>query len=495
MRKISIAIRPCIVAAYMYLAIPIFVFFAGWMKWYFALCFIGFLGIGLYFGFRRKAQNSSYLEMSPISLLTVIILSLLWVLMSGIGGVVWQRMDWNARNALFHDLIGNSWPVIFEDGGGLSYYLCFWMLPSIVGKVFGWKAANVALFVWSFIGIFLIMILLLNGFKGESSSSFSYKRMLVILSVLVLFGGLNVVGQFLVFVKGKGSMSLESIYGWTKYQYTPNNGLLEWVFNQAIPAWIIAVLFSNDIREKRDDRHFLMLMLLIPYSPFAALGVAPLIVADAVRNRFKGAFSIANIMAIIGVLPVFSAYYLCNSSLSGDTDLPLIGLLRLDYGSVAYNAFIVVVFLVLEVGAYVVLIWKKFRHDHMFMTVVIALLIIPIVRIGPTRDFMLRGSIIPLFMLMCYVIEALLDENYRENRILFAVLLLCTGVGAYSGAGDFILTIEKTMNPEVVNVADNVGSMNNRELDWWNEYTGNSSYIVPDAEKTFFFGVLGKTHK
>lgn len=492
MNKIRIAIKPCIAAAYIYLGVPVAIFFVGWLKWYLAFCLIALLGVALFCGLRDSTDHVSYLEISPVSLFIIIIVSILWVLSSGIGGVVWQRADWNARNALLHDLINNSWPVIFEDGGGLSYYLCFWMVASVIGKSFGWQAANAALVLWSMVGLLLIMVLLLNLFKLDNSS-LSHKKLIIVLAIFVLFGGLNVIGQFLVFIKGKGSMSFESIYGWTKYQYTPNNGLLEWAFNQAVPAWIVAVLLNNDIREKRIDRHGLMLMLLIPYSPFAALGVVPLLAIDALKSRFKGAFSIANIMALVSILPVFSAYYLCNGSLNGNTDLSPVGILRLDYGSVAYNVFIVLVFLVLEVGIYTVLIWNKYKDDLMFKAVILSLLIIPVVRIGPTRDFMLRGSIIPLFMLMCYVIETLFDKEFRKNRIWFVALVLCTVVGAYSGMGDFLLTMEKTMDSEVHNVADDVRSMNNRDLDWWNEYTGSSSYIVPNAEETFFFGVLGQS--
>ncbi len=532
---------------YLYLALPVLVFFYGWLKLYIALPLSIFLVLSLIFAFKDKKAYSELVEIPIGFLALMLVISIFWVYMSGIGGFVWQRPDWQARNAVLHDLINYSWPVVYETGGGLSYYLCYWMIPALVGKLAGWNAANIALFAWSVIGVLLVEFLLLAHFFDKSGATTA--RMIIVLAVFVLWGGLNVVGQLLVFLKGKGTMDLNSIYGWSQFQYTPNNALLEWVFNQAVPAWIVTGLFLRERRFKCVTSYGLLLMLLIPYSPFAALGFVPLLLADTVKHRFKGFFSLSNILPVLAILPIFFAYYTCNGALSGQTGTTavsaagsmatsegvapqssLISLYLLDGKTLPYTLAVLVIFYILEVGIYAALIWRRNRRDYMFLTTIIWLFFIPLIKIGPTRDFMLRGSIIPLFMLMTYVLEALVDgtergrikmhdsvdsgtnetaaelnansntiklqcntnHSFTEPRLMYALLILATLIGLYSGAGDFILTARNTADPNIRNIVDGLGTMNITDNQEWIEYTAGSTYVAEDADDTLFFGKLAK---
>ena len=491
MKSVKIRTSIIIKLAYLYLVIPIVIFFCGWLKWYYAVIFSGAIIEALMLAFSTDSGTKEHLEIPLSALMLRVCVSFAWVYASGIGGFVWQRADWHARNATLHDLINNSWPIVFENGGGLSYYLCYWMVPAVFGKIFGWEVANIVLFFWSIIGIILILILLTDHFK-DNDGKISFPQVAIITAFMVLWGGLNLIGQFIVFAKGHGSMSLGSIYGWSKYQYTPNNALLEWVFNQAIPAWIVGALFLNERKQKNPQNYGILIMLLIPFSPFAALGFIPLLFSDIFAYNRKKILSTQNVLATVSILPVFFAYYTCNTAISGESGMSRIGLFRLDHGSLLYGFLVLTVFLCLEVLIYALLIWKKNRNDRMFWTVVIWLLIIPLIRIGPSRDFIMRGSIIPLFMLMTYVCETLTDKKFRENKFLYPALILSLAIGFYSGAGDFILTAINTADPQIENIADDVGSMNNKDLDWWNDYMNATSYIAPNAEEKFFYKKLAR---
>ncbi|WP_034445733.1 hypothetical protein [Butyrivibrio sp. AE2032] len=523
--KLRISLNKVALIAYLYLILPVIFFFLGWLKLYFAVPLSAALVLSLFFSAKQNKSKDDFIEIPIGQLALMLVISLAWVYMSGIGGFVWQRPDWQARNAVLHDLINYPWPVVYETGGGLSYYLCYWMIPALVGKLAGWNAANMALFAWSELGVLLVQLLLVGHFKVRCGD---LKTTLIPL-VFILWGGLNVVGQLLVFLKGKGTMDLNSIYGWSQFQYTPNNALLEWVFNQAVPSWIVAGLFlyerkmnessaRNNIGEgvsgkllhgdlnwcdkkfghENIGNYVLLLMLLIPYSPFAALGFVPLLLADAVKRRFKGFFSTSNIFAVLAILPIFFAYYTCNGALSGAS---LISLYLLDGKTLPYTLAVLVIFYILEVGIYAVLIWHGNRRDYMFLTIIIWLVFIPLIKIGPTRDFMLRGSIIPLFMLMTYVLETLLDgpersfvAGHRCNtaRFIYAALVIATLIGMYSGVGDFILTARNSADSNIRNVADNLGTMNTTDNQEWIEYTAGSTYVSENADDTLFFGKLAK---
>ncbi|WP_027205180.1 hypothetical protein [Butyrivibrio fibrisolvens] len=121
--------------------------------------------------------------------------------MSGIGGFVWQRTDFHARNALLHDLIDYSWPVIYESGSGLVYYLTFFLIPALVGKVLGFKAAEVVLYIISVAGVIIVFLLLVSyftygGVTGENSvktdsGQADSRAIILIVAITVLFAGLN----------------------------------------------------------------------------------------------------------------------------------------------------------------------------------------------------------------------------------------------------------------------------------------------------------------
>lgn len=345
----------------------------------------------LYFAFRHLRQDEENIEaidirVSLLGFICIVAISAIWVYMSGIGGFVWQRADWHARNALMHDLIDNSWPVIFEDGGGLVYYLCFWM----------------------------------------------------------------------------------------------------------IPAWLGAVLFLNERKKNKTGKYCLIAMLLIPFTPFAAVGICPLLLADVIVQRFKGCLTFENFFSALSILPVFASYYMCNNALEGTGVKSGIGIFKLDNKGIIYNIVVLVVFLTVEVIIYTILIWKRNRHDYMFLTNFVWLLIIPVIRIGPTRDFVMRGSIIPMFVLMFYVIETLFDNEYRKNKFLYAALISSVMIGFYAGAGDFVVTVKNTLNPEVTNVSDAVGSMNNNDNEEWNAYMNGTSYIVKNAREKYFWRIFAK---
>lgn len=494
MKNVRISVAAIKISAIFYLALPIIIFYFGWLKIYYAVLFATLLAVALAFAIKRviKEREGRVLEI-PVTGAVVILIILLWVYLSGIGGFVWQRADWNARNAVLHDLINYEWPVVFEDGSGLTYYVCYWMIPALAGKIFGWKAAGNTLFLWTVIGLF-ITVLLLSSFFKDDRDTVGLRRISVILTFFILWGGLNVIGQFLVFIKGNGTMALDSIYGWSAYQYTPNNALLEWVFNQAVPAWVGAALYI-DSREKGEvSLNCLILMLLVPFTPFAALGALPLFLTDIVKCRCKGLISVPNIASVCSVFPVFAAYFTCNNSIGEENALDSIGIFWLSTRSVPYNFVVLVVFLVVEVGIYIILIWKPNHHDYFFVAVSIWLLLIPLIRVGHDgdRNFLMRGSIIPLFFLMTYVLRTLLDVKFKEKKVLYAMLLLSVIIGFYSGVGDIVLTIKNTMDPSIVNTADRVKSMNNHADEEWNAYMNGTSYVVNAAGETFFFGRLAR---
>ena len=177
-REIFLSDRFLIIFAVFYLVFPIILFAVGWLKFTIAILVI----IILILSFFKTINNEVFVELrithKIIYILSItLLLAFLWVLLSGIGGFGLQSWDFNGRNAILHDLINHSWPVkydytnqpemasLFGSNAYLAYYFSFFLPSAIVGKVLGWSAANVVLFVWSWMGVILTILLVFRYIK------------------------------------------------------------------------------------------------------------------------------------------------------------------------------------------------------------------------------------------------------------------------------------------------------------------------------------------
>ena len=71
---------------------------------------------------------------------------LLWGYLGGQTGFFYQNSDWGYRNAIYRDLITNSWPVYYpQKDTALVYYIGHWLVPAALTKpvyaLFGLDAA------------------------------------------------------------------------------------------------------------------------------------------------------------------------------------------------------------------------------------------------------------------------------------------------------------------------------------------------------------------
>ena len=123
--------------AYAYLCIPVLLFLLFWVRPILSVP----LSLAVAYGFFQTLRNARPLQIDFKSqqkkLAVIFILLLLWVISSGIGGLVWQnRWDHMYRNALFHDLVRYDWPVVNFEGAtprSLCYYIGFWLPSALFG--------------------------------------------------------------------------------------------------------------------------------------------------------------------------------------------------------------------------------------------------------------------------------------------------------------------------------------------------------------------------
>ena len=497
--EIAIPFRYLALAGYSYMVIPISVFFLSWLKIYIGLPLTIILGIGLYHVMKKDYwSNKSMLVLPKFQMILISFAFLLWVWLSGQGGFFAQTDDLNWRNALFRDMINYSWPVIYDKNGcGLVYYLLHWIIPALFGKLFGWVGGNIALALWTYFGI-MISFLLVVSLCGISAKVKIWAACII----FIFWSGLDFFGLMMMDIIGHGTVGLWGANGWLNYgwysQYSCNDTLLAWVFNQTIVPWIAVPLFL----ENRKVRNFAFLGLcVLPFAPLPFLGLVIIMVLYATpycvqkikARQYKEIageiFSVPNLSAAFSILWVFAFYFGCNVAGAN------LGL-AIDRSTFQIKSFFIllILFYLLQFGFYMILIYNDHKKDLLFKIVLISLLFIPFFKLGYGNDFCMRVSIPALFILMIMVIQYVIQMRERLNRKFFmsVLLIIALSFGAINpllGIAERTKAVYKAERFTVT--ADNIQTFSDKTIGGkvlWME-----NFLVPNPETKAFYKYLART--
>ena len=272
--------------AYVYLTLPILIFIVGWFRAYLAIPAI-LIVLGALFSAMRRAPRLWIPKLTRGNALTVGIIfaaALVWLYFSGIGGYAYQNYDFGWRNGIFKTLVENRWPVIleqaepyFDSPAAFVYYFAFWLPAALIGKVFGLSAGIHFQFIWALIGILLVFYFIMAARERLS---------LMPVFVFIFFSGLDALGSFLLTNSGSfiwfGTGHIEN---WAPgFQYSSFTTQLFWVFNQAIPAWLITLMLFHE----KDNRSVVFLYSLSLLScTLPAVGMLPLLCYFIITNLLR----------------------------------------------------------------------------------------------------------------------------------------------------------------------------------------------------------------
>jgi hypothetical protein len=284
------------VASYVYLALPYFVFFGGWLRQPYSTLFILLLIAALVAGFRAASKlcSTSAAQDAQVSARTVALFLLpvvIVALIAGTGGWGFQSpldSDWYKHNSILRDLVTEPWPVIYDirnERVMLTYYVAHQLPAALAGKLWGWQAANHVLFLYTLVGLCLaaLWVLVLTG-----------TRRWWFIGVFLAFSGMDVVGQMYsiynqygVSPEAVGQLQdrisnfrhLEWWPGWGFAQFSSMAALINMVPNQAIPGWLFTALILKDAESPNlHTAGLFYLGLCTLWAPFVALGLFPFVV-------------------------------------------------------------------------------------------------------------------------------------------------------------------------------------------------------------------------
>lgn len=423
---------------WLYLTLPFFLFCLGWLRLSVALPAVVLLLWALWNLFRAipQAQSTAF---SPFRAFIIPLLMVgLWVLLSGVGGYAFQNWDHHWRNAVFHDLITFDFPVIYAAPTKgpiqmLVYYVGYWLPAAWVGKFFGWQAANSFLFLWTWLGVFLVIVHL--GWKLQTS-------LIKSLFLLVFFSGMDALGV-LLFASDYPTLfpPIQHLEIWSgALQYSSFTTQLFWVFNQAVPAWLCSILIleSDKVVLPVQDSGMLFQKgfawsLSFFFSPLAALGLLPFFLLEILRHfsfrSLRKGLPFGLLFASVATVSLSLLYFSSNTAAQqrGFQSLPLSLFLS---------------FFLLEGGALWLLLAGIKGRDRSWLLTGLLLALIPFIQLGTGRDFVMRASIAPLFNLMLLTGEALFHKKLSHSLMVLVLILLV--IGSFTPLYEITRSIHRT---------------------------------------------------
>ena len=510
-KEIKITFSNFFIAAMLYLVLPVVIFFIGYLKIVWALLFsvitvgcavLSFLDIA-----KKKPENA--LEERSVTLkvsyfIWLIPFALFFIYLSGVGEFSWAVSDHRVRYAILNDLINYKWPVIYdfstqhnpvvsealgEGQVAFAYYFVFWMVPALFGKLFGFTAARIVLLLWSAIGLMLVTIGALLIYGKQS-------RFLFI--GLMLFAGFDVFPYFYNELTGFGATWED----WTWHLRVVGNFYqLMNVFHQSIPGWLITIVLLLCTNSKCVG---LLGSLMFCYSPWAAIGILPMCICKLVvanknlkaKEVLKNIFSVGNTIVCVVFFICFASFYTANTNSATEY-----GFIWTFYSSWKTLLIDYIAFVVFEFGIWVLLIHKKYKKDWMFYAAVATMVILPVYKMTPPNDLLMRGSMAPLFTISLYAVMYVTD-NFNEmmekgnKKVKPRLIVLALLVAAYSSF-NFMLTstlfttmIYAKLEPET-DITTGIVSFGDIRDEEHIDMVKRQFYIY-DYEDSFFFKYLAK---
>lgn len=415
----------------LYLALPLFVFFFGWLKLPIALL----LSLMLAFLIRRSAlilsplhpfdrhDHTGEIHLSQMQIAGMITVALCWIFTSGVGGFGLQNGDYVKHNAILKTLIETGWPSVIQDAGvndRLVYYFGYYLIPAAAGKILGWSGAYAVSFLWTTMGLLLAFLWI--GLFARSYSIFTYL-------FFAFCGGLDIVGYF---IENQALPGVTDHLEWwaSAFQYSSHTTLLYWVPQHALAAWIATPLFiSSESKAGPSFAPFLSIVLAFFWSPFVAIGIVPFALSSLIRTLKEARLGLRSRTAIVeavtlGAIAVVLALFFESVDASRIPHYFV-------FDRLGTSTFFVkwLLFIALEVFCFLIF----FEKISITLWVgVITLVLIPFYSVGMYNDFAMRVSVPALFVLFVSVI-AELNRHFKARRVkgfltpLFWVWLIGTG--------------------------------------------------------------------
>jgi hypothetical protein len=418
-------------AALAYLALPVLIFCAGWLRpaYAFAACLLLLVAIW------AAARPPALLWQLPgprSTLMLAAAAGFAWAAFGGAGHFFYANTDWQVRDAVLMDLVHAQWPPSYGQQGGeemiLRTTLAYFLPAAALGWMLGAGYADAILYLWTGLGVALFLVLL--------PLPRSAIKLALALAGIVLFSGMDAVAVILI----AGYLPAPPLHlEWWAHplQYSSLTTQLFWVPNHALPAWIATALFYRHWREPTFWPPAILVAVLLPlWTPFAALGIAPFIAwlgADRLRRGLGLRLPLALFIPALLLLALEFRYLGLGFQVL-DANTPVEAVFDAGKYAFKYGRFVLLEFALLAVALFAVL-----RHSRGLCALSFwVLVLLPLVSFGPSNDVVMRASIPSLVMLAILCIRTLDDaQPAAADRLPRLLMVVVLALGTVTPAYEF----------------------------------------------------------
>ncbi len=371
------------------------------------------------------------------------------MLFSGAGGVGVQHTDYNMNNTMLDMLMRREWPIWLTSNEQMTingiaekrpivYYFGYFVVPALVGKGFGWLAANIAFWLWTFVHVFISLALVLIWVVPHKDES---KRIVFVVLTFLFTSGLGFIGWWVKY----GLAGYKTSYLWDEsvvwdlpFVFTPHWHLLLWIPHHGLGAWIATLIIVYSTSFTWVLRYVgLALGSLLIVSPFGTVGVVPffgfIVLLSLFNQNWKKLLTPINIIGGVGI-------FLCSAAFltSNEFNFPILNTLKAHEGEWRP---LYVWFLTFEIGFAVALylvFLKRFNPEqkNWFLLAFITLCLIPILMMGDWNDWCARASI-PAWLIVGLMLSVICYEWLKKDSVIrtivAAVLILTMGLTPVTG--------------------------------------------------------------
>jgi len=358
---------------------------------------------------------------APISwrlFLACTLIGLVIYALGGEGRFFYANTDWQVRDAVLLDMTRYSWPFVYTipSAGNPSELMLraplgMYLMPAIIGKALGERAAELALLGQN--------SLMLGALLAAGSRLFATRRHYVIAAFIFFgFSGMDIVGQWLS--RQPLDVHLEQ---WAGLQFSAHLTQAYWVPQHSLAGWIGALFYLL----WRDGKLSLaLLMTAMPVmallSPLALMGMMPFVchagLTALVKRDVRRADVILPGLGLLIALPALLFMMSGSAAVGGKVS----GISPGHYCA----------FLTFEVGLPLMALFLHRRAHHygvaVSLIVLLTLLLAPLGNIGDASDFVMRASIPALAILAVLIAHMLVTQPVTERQRAAVALAVCAWV-------------------------------------------------------------------
>lgn len=485
MYRFNINERKLFIISLIYLSLPIYIFYFGYLKIWIAILLCSAITLSMFYAVKRTSKSETF-SVSLLEILIISVVSAAWVWSSGVGGFWFQMPDWLWRTALFRDLIGLTWPIEYPNKNYLTYYFGFFLPSALIGKISNWNIANFSLAMFTWIGLILTFLYIALYLRIEKT-----RQYIILIGVFIIYGGVEEIRSPIA--------NLTGITATIGYQFSPNETLLKWVTNQTIYPWLAVAIFLY----KREIYLYAYLgMCILAVAPLPFCGFVLICLLDFLfkfivslrnnKNIFTDVFSLSNIIICLAVLPVYYLFYTENPAANGNYQTGGVGFYLPP--DAPFNIKWIanyLTFLLFNAGIFLLVIYKAYKKNNLYYIIIFSLFVLPLFRVGTGWDFQMRATIPALFILCVFLIGYIVNYSHRALDFCFLLCIFLLSVKAFAFYNEKISQYVWSDNFKHT-VQDGIFTFSGKLAENASYSGGELMNFLSEPHKSFFFDVLCK---